>query len=1147
MMHRIILDVGEKTGPQREFHVTRKARARYALDASLFSLHGHLLVADYPAAQQLAQRLNEARDARRYPELAVRAGELYAAGLLDEIFHYLLATYRRQVNPGLPAELLETLEHAVGKEKLEQTLTRFATDFPATPVYRGEMSVGEYLAGSEEGVSHRYIALEEMLLLHLSNENPGYSKLLELLDDSELEKYTAYLKLMAAFERLLDGSPSFQGQPGSLLSLLRAPSRHSPTSLSGQLQYVRAHWQGLLGERFSGLLEQMLRVLDVLAEEEKGGLWGGPGPGVVLDAAALRGEGVARAPLEYERFSADSSWMPRVVMIAKSTFVWLDQLAREYGREVHRLDQIPDEELDRLASSGFTALWLIGLWERSEASRRIKHLRGNPDAVASAYALYDYVIARDLGGEEAYRNLHDRAHQRGIRLASDMVPNHVGIDGRWVIEHPDWFLQLDHSPYPSYSFNGPDLSQDERVGIFIEDHYYDGTDAAVVFKRVDRWTGSERYIYHGNDGTLIPWNDTAQLDYLKAEVREAVIQTILHVARQFPIIRFDAAMTLAKQHIQRLWFPEPGTGGAIPSRAQFSLSKEEFDRLMPEEFWREVVDRVAAEVPDTLLLAEAFWMLEGYFVRTLGMHRVYNSAFMNMLGREANQEYRQSVKNVLEFDPEILKRYVNFMNNPDEETALAQFGKDDKYFGVCTLLVTMPGLPMFGHGQIEGYTEKYGMEYRHPKYDEKPDTWLVERHQREIFPLLHRRWQFAEVENFLLFDVYTPEGVNEDVFAYSNEVGGAASLVLYNNKFAEARGWIKTSLPYSRKTGQGDERERVQRSLAEGLGLRGGENLFTVFREHIGGLEYLRRTDELMEKGFYLELGAFKYQVFLDFRQLEDYDGWLARLSGELGGRGVPNVAEAVEELRLRPLHEAFTALLEPEALRPLAAGKLSAEARGRLEDAYAEFLKAAGEYGLTAPVKPLQQAFAETLKAWPPKVSREVLEPYLDTSLRDSVLLLSWAALRPLENVEARLKDWRLSLADEEGERLTQLLEVLLHYPRWFELELSELLERLLADAGVLQLLRVNEHAGVRWFNREAYRELLGALLQAGLLTSQDDEAARELVVTRALELQTAEMRSEYRLEALRAEPPQVTQKTASEGKGRKARETKKPGKGKG
>ena len=58
-----------------------------------------------------------------------------------------------------------------------------------------------------------------------------------------------------------------------------------------------------------------------------------------------------------------------------------------------------------LRANGFGGLWLIGLWQRSEASRKIKQFAGNADAVASAYSLRDYVIAQDLGGEEAYRDL----------------------------------------------------------------------------------------------------------------------------------------------------------------------------------------------------------------------------------------------------------------------------------------------------------------------------------------------------------------------------------------------------------------------------------------------------------------------------------------------------------------------------------------------------------------------------------------------------------------------------------------------------------------------------------------------------------------------------------------------------------------------
>src|SRR5581483_3052817 len=353
--------------------------------------------------------------------------------------------------------------------------------------------------------------------------------------------------------------------------------------------------------------------------------------------------------------------------------------------------------------------------------------------------------------------------------------------------------------------------------------------------------GETRFVYHGNDGTSFPWNDTAQLDYLQATVREQVIQTILSVARRFPIIRFDAAMVLAKRHIRRLWWPEPGSGGgAIPSRAEHGISQAEFDRLMPAEFWREVVDRVAEEGLDTLLLAEAFWLLEGYFVRTLGMHRVYNSAFMHMLRDERNAEYRLVMKNTLEFDPEVLKRYVNFMNNPDEKPVVEQFGKGDKYFGVCTLLATLPGLPMLGHGQIEGFGEKYGMEYRRAYWDEPIDQELVARHEREIFPLLRRRAQFGEVHNFVLYDFWTDGGgVNEDVFAYSNGQGGERALIVYHNRFATTSGAIKDSVAFSQPDGAGG-RHLVRRTLAEGLGLPGDDgDLFVTFREHLSGLEYV--------------------------------------------------------------------------------------------------------------------------------------------------------------------------------------------------------------------------------------------------------------------------------------------------------------------
>ena len=59
-----------------------------------------------------------------------------------------------------------------------------------------------------------------------------------------------------------------------------------------------------------------------------------------------------------------------------------------------------------------------------------------------------------------------------------------------------------------------------------------------MFRRIHRPSGDTRYIYHGNDGTHMPWNDTAQLNFLLPEVREAVIRTILLVAKNFPHYSF---------------------------------------------------------------------------------------------------------------------------------------------------------------------------------------------------------------------------------------------------------------------------------------------------------------------------------------------------------------------------------------------------------------------------------------------------------------------------------------------------------------------------------------------------------------------------------------------------------------------------------
>lgn len=886
--------------------ISRMARSRYHIDELFPQESGGATVADIYATRVLAQRMNQSRDLLHHPEQSIRPGELSAMGLMNEIFHFVSALYRQQLAPNLWTDAIRTVQSQIGAPALTSVLVAFVDQFPPAAVYHSEMSSQEYLERSIGGRPNSELALEELVMLWVANRNPALKPFSELIDDGRLQQETKYTDVLDSLHRFFDTQPPFGPDSQNVIDMLRSPAIAVPNSIRGQLDYIRRHWAYLLGP----LLERLLRSLDYLREEARTSFQG-PGPALVLSYASLEGEP--------ERFSRDKDWMPRLVLIAKNIYVWLGQLSEKYRRPIRHLDDIPFEELDKLAGWGISGLWLIGVWRRSPASARIKQLMGNAEALASAYSLENYAIAEDLGGEEALRNLKERAWQRGIRLATDMVPNHMGIDSRWVIDHPDWFISLDHPPFPSYSYNGPDLSPDPAVNIQIEDHYYDHTDAAVTFRLYDRRNGTTRYIYHGNDGTSMPWNDTAQLNYLNPEVREAVVQTILNVAKRSPVIRFDAAMTLTKRHYQRLWFPEPGTGGAIPSRSEYGLSKTQFDAAMPEEFWRQVVDRVAAEAPDTLLLAEAFWLMEGYFVRTLGMHRVYNSAFMNMLRDEENANYRSVMKNTLEFDPEILGRFVNFMNNPDERTAVDQFGKGDKYFGICTMMVTLPGLPMFGHGQIEGFSEKYGMEFRRAYWNEPEDEDLVGRHQREIFPLLHRRALFAGSENFALYDLFTQDGkVDEDVFAYSNRIGDERALVLYHNRYKETTGWIRDSVARAEKTADGNK-QLARHNLGECLALHNAKDCFVVFRSQLEDLEYIRPCRELFEKGLYMHLGAYQRQVFLDFYEVSDNaEGFYRQVCAELQGKGTQSVASLVSAKVLQKVQDPFRRMFESAYLNAL-------------------------------------------------------------------------------------------------------------------------------------------------------------------------------------------------------------------------------------
>ncbi len=882
----------------RDFRIAEASRQALSYETPLFETDDRLNRI-YRQSQELSFLYNTKNNDT---SSTMSAASLNAVAVLHLVYETVISYYLKMssTNP-----FTRVAVYAEKNEAISGVLKFYEEKFPSKldpDAESGETGSGENPPVSSATPTDEKI--REFFVHWVYRANPAIlDATLTLLNQKDLVFPQGTQALKALLGTYLQGGQVSKSSREDLFGFLTYPARLYPNSLPQQIRFILEHWADILPE---DLRIMLLRSLDYIAEENHP-RFSGPGQ---YDAISYEGNA------DIESFSEDKNWMPNVVMMAKSTLVWLDQLSKKYKRDIHTLDAIPDEELDALRDSGFTALWLIGLWQRSVASKKIKQLCGNPDAESSAYSLKGYVISDRIGGWQALCNLRERCDKRGIRLASDMVPNHMGLDSDWLVDRPELFTQTDWPPFPSYTYNGPDVSDNPAIEVKIEDHYYNRTDAAVTFRLHDRRSGRTTYVFHGNDGTSMPWNDTAQLDFLKPETREAVIQQILEVARNFHIIRFDAAMTLAKKHIQRLWYPRYGQGGDIAGRSNYAMSDEEFNRRIPVEFWREVVDRIASEVPDTLLLAEAFWMMESYFVRTLGMHRVYNSAFMHMMKNQDNKKYRDSIKNTLLFDPEILKRYVNFMNNPDEETAIAQFGDGDKYFGICTLLATMPGLPMFGHGQIQGFREKYGMEYQRAYWDEKPNQWLVDEHKRRIFPLLRMRWLFSGCANFDIFDVVDGGNVQESIYAYTNGENGRKTLVLYNNQYDHAQGKIYQSAPKVYRTPGG--RETRSQNIAEAFGLSRGGRRYLVYRNFTEGLWYLCPSFRIFDDGYWVSLNGYETRVLTDIHEVEDIDGIYEKLYNRLQGRGVRDIGLETILLQLEPYFEITRPLASQKFLEDL-------------------------------------------------------------------------------------------------------------------------------------------------------------------------------------------------------------------------------------
>ena len=450
---------------------------------------------------------------------------------------------------------------------------------------------------------------------------------------------------------------------------------------------------------------------------------------------------------------------------------------------------------------------------------------------------------------------------------------------------------------------------------------------------------------------------------------------------------------------------------------------------------------------------------------------------------------------------------------------------------------------MFGHGQVEGFTEKYGMEFRRATLDEKANQQLIERHYREIFPLMKKRFLFADVEQFFLYDLFREDGsVNENVFAYTNAIGSERALVLYNNCYEACWGSIKVSAGYVQKNSDID-RQLLQKGLAEALVLRNDENCYCLMREQRSGLWFIRRSSEIWRNGVQIVLNGYQSQVYMEIHEVFD-NGYqhYRQLHDHLNGAGVVDVSEAIKDIVLGPIYKNFDNAFDSEFWKQVnlfsAIGDEQKSGKIQIKSAYHNFIAQTLRYSPNREIfqnsvhkfdaiidnlDTLNQLFNKNDGIKIGKVKNAIEYGKYGLKLieqKRGVIALIILYCISVENEEWALQHKIPGIGDFRYQ-LSTLLEVLKTVSSWqtSTLQVSDLAEAL-SYIELQEFLLVNYYDGIRWFNKERFESLAWWLFMWKALSSEKPIVnPEELVISyeRSMKWLDAQVKSEFKLDVLK------------------------------
>lgn len=350
-----------------------------------------------------------------------------------------------------------------------------------------------------------------------------------------------------------------------------------------------------------------------------------------------------------------------------NTQVWLNKFSRELNKKV-TLTDIPQSYLQEIKDLGFDALWLMGVWQQSPKSAEIA--RNHPDILnylkkvkpdfdpkdigPSLYAIYDYKVNPNFGGEVALLSLKKRLNDLGVKLILDFAGNHMSCDTPYLITNPEYFISK------------KDISPEEE-GLFFKGP-------------------NGRYFAHGRDPHFYSWSDTAQLNLFNPKTREFLLNILKYLSTLCDGLRCDMVMLMLNKVFAETW-------------------KQYIGEKPQEEFWPGAIKEIKEKNNYFIFLAEVYWGLD-WEVQESGFDFTYDKTLYDRLLLSTPQD----IQGHLNAEHLYQKRSLRFIANHDEEPPIKAFGIE-RSAAAAAACYTIEGARLFTLSQIYGATVRYPIQY----------------------------------------------------------------------------------------------------------------------------------------------------------------------------------------------------------------------------------------------------------------------------------------------------------------------------------------------------------------------------------------------------------------------------------------------------